>query len=297
MLGRHHLSISVFTVLPFIIPLFFLNTQNVLVYSIALLVAVVVGSLLPDSDCGGKPKLYYDFGIIYDLMIPIQKIVVFLFKLSGIKKRLNLQYEVNHEHRGIMHSPIGILISSLLLTLVVLIFMLIGKFTNLITLSLIFAGLVIGQLLHILEDSCTVSGINWKFPFGTKELKGRICTFEKQEGKVDIRAGLYQNILGGFSFLLLLGFSFKLLDFSPYLIYLGITLIIIALWFFFYSLSKSGNNIWYRDKEKVMTAKRNWNRMQRNLVKNSFGSDHSHHRKKHRRKKKYRNDVDWIMKV
>lgn len=269
--------------MPFIIPLFFLNTQNAIVYSIALLVAVVVGSLLHDSDCGGKPKLYYDFGIIYDLMIPIQKIVVFIFKLSGIKKRFNLQYEVNHEHRGIMHSPIGIIISSLLLTLVVLIFMLIGKFMNLITLSLIFAGLLIGQLLHILEDSCTISGINWKFPFGTKELKGKIYTFEKQEGKIDIRAGLYQNILGGFSFILLLAFSFKLLEFSPILIYIGIIFIVIGLWFLFFSLSKSQSRIWYRDKEKVMTAKRNWNRMQRNLVKNTVGSNNHYHKKRHRR--------------
>ena len=63
-------------------------------------------------------KLYYDFKFVYDIMLPLQKSVVWIFDRLNLKHKLNLEYEVKHEHRGIMHAPIGILISSIVLTFI-----------------------------------------------------------------------------------------------------------------------------------------------------------------------------------
>jgi membrane-bound metal-dependent hydrolase YbcI (DUF457 family) len=61
---------------------------------------------------------------------------------------------------------------------------------------------MLGQFLHLIEDTCTVSGINWKFPFGEKILRGNIYTFDKFENKKDIRPTLYEYMFIGFSFIL-----------------------------------------------------------------------------------------------
>lgn len=184
MLGKEHVSISVATIIPFIIPLIFSGNVEYPIYYITLLIAVTIGSLTPDADCGGKPKLYYDFKLIYDIMLPLQKAVIFAFRSLSLKYDLNLEHEVNNRHRGIMHAPIGIFLSSLILTLISALFgFFIFQGINLIMVLLIFIGLLFGQFLHLLEDSCTVTGINWKFPFGTKLLNGKIYTFSKIKGK------------------------------------------------------------------------------------------------------------------
>lgn len=146
MLGKEHVSISLTTIFPFIVPMIFLGIGDYPFYSFSLLFGVVIGSLIPDADCGGKPKLYYDFKLVYDIMIPLQKTVIFVFNNFNLKHKLDLEYEVKNEHRGIMHAPIGILISSLALTLLAVIFAFVFlKGLNLITLLLfVFAGLLFG---------------------------------------------------------------------------------------------------------------------------------------------------------
>jgi membrane-bound metal-dependent hydrolase YbcI (DUF457 family) len=267
MLGKHHLSISILTILPFLIPLLFLGNQNYVSYFIAVLFSVAVGSLMPDADCGGKSKLYYDFKFVYYLMLPIQKFTLWIFNHSKIKTKLKLKYEVDNEHRGIMHSPIGVFISSTIITLVFLIVLLIiGQF-NLILVFLVLFGLIIGQLLHLLEDSCTVSGINWKFPFGEKILKGGIYTFEKVEGKVDVRPFWYQNILIGITVLLILGYAFGLIEINIFLIYLITLTLIVLSWIVFILLSKQSAEKWNRDKKELAERRKRANQGLKDLDK------------------------------
>ena len=107
MLGRHHLAISVLIVLPFLIPFLFLNVD--LILPITFFIAVAIGSLIPDADCGGKSKLHYDFYIV-DLIMKktINPLVIKIFNLISKKKPEKFEYEVKDEHRGIMHAPIGV---------------------------------------------------------------------------------------------------------------------------------------------------------------------------------------------
>lgn len=192
MLGKDHVSITLGTVFPFTIPLIFSENSHP-VYAFCLLVAAVIGSLIPDADSDEKPKLHYDFKIIYYIMVPLHKLIVFSFNFFNLKEKMNLQYVVEEQHRGIMHSPIGVFISSFVLTLLTTI---VGYFVfhgiNATLIGFLFLGLISGQFLHLLEDSCTVSGIKWLFPFGTGELKGSIYTVNKIEGKKDIRPFLYR---------------------------------------------------------------------------------------------------------
>ncbi len=265
MLGRHHLAISVLVVIPFIIPLIFLNDIN-LTIPIAFLVAVVVGSLTPDADCGGNSKLYYDFYVIDWLMKKlITPLVLVSFKIISNKKPL--EYDVVDEHRGIMHSPSGIIISSFLLAIIFAIAVIILNTFNFLTALMIFLGLLIGQLLHLMEDSMTVSGINWGFPFKEKISKGKIYTFPKIDGKKDIRPGIFVYSLGIFSFILFFILALKIIEISLWLIYLLILICVSLIITINISIAKSERNFWYKDKEKLRQMKRK----QRAFLRN-FGS-------------------------
>lgn len=257
MLGKQHISITLATIFPFLIPMLFSDNSNYFLYFVAIAIASLVGSLTPDADCGGKSKLYYDFKFVYDIMQPLQKFVIFGFKKLNLKYKLNLEYEVNNEHRGIMHAPIGILISSLVLTFIAfLVTLVFAKESSLIVSVIVFIGLLIGQFLHLLEDSCTVAGINWKFPFGTKELKGNIFTFQKFEGKKDIRPAVFEYSLWSITLVLFIGYAFELINFLLPIVYILISLTIISIWILIIYLSKTEKKYWYQDIEKIKKIKK-----------------------------------------
>lgn len=188
MLGKDHVSITLGTVFPFTIPLIFSDNSQPL-YAFCILVAAFIGSLIPDADSDEKPKLHYDFKIIYYIMVLLHKLIVFSFTFFNLKEKMNLQYIVEKQHRGVMHSPIGVFISSFVLTLLTtIISYFIFHEINATLIGFLFLGLISGQFLHLLEDSCTISGIKWLFPFGTWELKGSIYT----GNKIDRRKEGYQ---------------------------------------------------------------------------------------------------------
>jgi membrane-bound metal-dependent hydrolase YbcI (DUF457 family) len=252
MLGKDHVSITIGTVLPFIIPMI-ISDHAQPVYALCILITALIGSLMPDADSEGKSALYYDFRIVYYVMRPLYKLIVFCFRLFNIKEKMNLEYAVEEKHRGVMHSPIGVLISSLVLTtLLAIADYAIFNEINTEIIGLLFLGLMAGQFLHLLEDSCTVSGINWLFPFGTLKLKGSIYTGTKVEGKTDIRPFFYNIALLFFSAALVI-FHFmgqiNLKDPDIYsFIFAGVTLI----WLLILLTAKINyDKLWLKDTKKV----------------------------------------------
>lgn len=257
MLGKDHVSITLGTVFPFTIPLIFSDNSQPL-YAFCILVAAVIGSLIPDADSDEKPKLHYDFKIIYYIMVPLHKLIVFSFSFFNLKEKMNLQYVVEEQHRGIMHSPIGVLISSFALTFLTTI---IGYFIfheiNAILIGFLFLGLISGQFLHLLEDSCTISGIKWLFPFGTWELKGSIYTGNKIEGKKDIRPFLYRVALLFFSAILLILHSLGAIDVNDSDIYFLIFAVVALIWGLIFLTAKiDKDNLWVQDAKKVRKLER-----------------------------------------
>lgn len=257
MLGKDHVSITLGTVFPFTIPLIFSETSHPL-YAFCLLLTAVIGSLIPDADSDEKPKLHYDFKIIYDIMVPLHKLIIFSFTFFNLKERMNMQYVVQEQHRGIMHSPIGVFISSFVLTLLIaIISYFIFHGINATLIGFLLLGLISGQFLHLLEDSCTVSGINWLFPFGTCELKGSIYTGNKIGGTKDIRPFLYRVSLLFFSAILLILHSLGTIDVNESSVYLLIFVVVMIMWGLIFLTAKIDNdNLWIHDAKKVRELER-----------------------------------------
>ncbi len=86
-------------------------------------------------------------------------------------------------HRGIMHSLLLCLISSFLIG------GLLGYSLHKFWMSI--AAFFGGTFVHLLTDSCTVSGIAWFAPFSQKRLQGIIKTNSFEEGLVFIFLLLY----------------------------------------------------------------------------------------------------------
>ncbi len=219
MLGKDHINISVAFIFTLIVPLILIGTIDMM-YPVVLLIAVLIGSLLPDADCGGKATIYYRFPIVDTFMKKfVGKSIIFIFNHLISKKKIKTEHDVKDEHRGIMHSPIGVLLSSFLLTTPLFIFALVFGLFNFMVLLMIFVGLIVGQLLHLFQDSCTVSGINWGFPFNTIEMKGSIRTFNRKDLRPKIFAGMFYVLI----ILIILGYSFEILtEIHTILVYLMI---------------------------------------------------------------------------
>jgi membrane-bound metal-dependent hydrolase YbcI (DUF457 family) len=226
------------------------------------MIAVMIGSLIPDADCGGNSALFYRFNLIDKIMKKVvNRFVIWIFNKEYVKNALKINQLIINEHRGIMHSPMGILISTIFLTIILTISLIFIQMFNLIFLILIFLGIFIGQFLHLLEDSCTIRGINWKFPLGEKEIKGKIYP-----EKVDIRPIIYSYSLGVFSFLLVIGFVFNKIKFPLFVLYPIIFLIVIFLWVIFLSISKQEEDRWLKDKNKIKSFKKISRKYNKNFI-------------------------------
>jgi membrane-bound metal-dependent hydrolase YbcI (DUF457 family) len=232
---------------------------------VGFLFSLLIGSLLPDADCGGRATLYYKFPIIDDFMKKVVgKSIIFIFGYLISKKKIETEHEVNDEHRGIMHSPIGVLVSSILLIIPIFIFALVFDMFNPIILLTILFGFIIGQLLHLFEDSCTVKGINWSFPFKTKELSGKIYTFSRDPEKRDIRPIVYAGIFYLLTGLLAIAYSFNLIDgINIFLIYFLILAYDILAFFLIIGLSKKEDTHWMFKKNTINQAKKGLRKIER----------------------------------
>jgi len=206
MLGKDHLKITFVFSVPFIVYLLLC----ILFYEFPIYIAavfpvcIIIGSLTPDADCGGKSELYYKHQGVYLLMKPIHWFILLLTQ-KLVKKYPNQFDPVKEEHRGMLHSLIGVFLSSFLLSISFSIFALILLyFSEIFPLSNVFyififgfIGLLFGQILHLAEDSCTKSGIKWFLPFSKKLIKGNISTkSEKGSERIDRRPRYFAQFLG-----------------------------------------------------------------------------------------------------
>lgn len=180
MLRKQHLALSFFIILPLVFALLLSKIGVIVFLAVFFFFCVMAGTLLPDLDSAlgmGLAKNNKFIFIVTQLLYPVTG--MFFEYLSF---RVDWKHDIRFKHRGIMHSPIGIIASSFILTLIIFIPTFLLVLTPLLTWTayvfplVIFLGLIFGQFLHLIEDSCTVSGINWKFPFGTRTIKGKIST-------------------------------------------------------------------------------------------------------------------------
>lgn len=191
--GDEHLSISLATAATVLAPLLLTIPPG---WTVAALFGVFIGALAPDADANdsaifhtrmpGKRnrRVYFlpifGYGIKYLVYYPISLPFILLLGERGMPK-----------HRGLLHSVIGLV----LMTLVV------GFYAWLLgtallgfswngTVQAFLLGLFGGAVFHLLEDSCTKSGVAWLFPFSEHRTRGRITT-----GNGDRRPMLYAGVM------------------------------------------------------------------------------------------------------
>jgi len=249
MLGKDHLNISIAFILTFLIPAFFIFPEKTS-FILIIFLSVIIGSILPDSDCKGKATIAHRFPEIDKITRKfVGKPIIFFLNFLIKEGKINVEHEVNDEHRGILHSPTGVVLSSILLMIFLTILLIIFDLFNFKIVLTIFAGLIIGQLLHLFEDSCTIMGINWGFPFKTKPLKGKIYTFSRGVGKKDIRPKMYSAIFYFLGIILFLGYSFAFLtNISIFLVYALILAYDVFAIFLIIKISQSDSSLWAKTK-------------------------------------------------
>ncbi len=230
--GRHHLTLSLLSLFLLLYPWF--SSLSTMVLALAV-IGTVAGSLAPDVDAQdtklfhmkGLPAIARMFfaGLGYLLRYLIYLPLSLLFWIA-------LGQNYRHEHRGMLHTPLGSLLMSLLLfTYTAVALLLLGRSMS-VDLLVFFAAFAGGCLLHLLQDSCTPAGIAWGFPRSNRRLRGGIRTGSRR----DPRPFLFGAILAGsLALLVVLGERFPMV--SRY----GLSIALLAgSWVFFLLLARSG---------------------------------------------------------
>jgi len=190
MKGRQHIQISIMTGLILVSP--FILTESV--SSVLLLVGIFLGSLLPDSDASDRTARHKESVLFAFDAINERLIYPIILRIFHEKKR----------HRGILHTIIGVLIFSSILTVITGLTFLIFKIP--FDFLMIGIGLIIGGLLHLMEDCCTLSGVNPFYPKYKKYIfKGTLSTNNVNERRPD--------------------------QFSTFLGFLFVSIIVASIWF------------------------------------------------------------------
>lgn len=186
MLGRQHLMLSVVTGLILIIPI-----AHILDGFIALvIIGVSIGSLIPDVDASDAAVFHRNINglnrqmgrLVNGLVGPILPVFGYTTKYMIYKPAVHVfnlfsrKYSFSEKHRSFSHSFLGVFtltaVTGLYLTPILVYLPSVSVF-HIFTFLL---GYSFGALLHMLQDSCTRTGIVWNAPFSNKRLKGSLRT-------------------------------------------------------------------------------------------------------------------------
>lgn len=174
-----------------------------------LALGLVIGSLAPDADAAdaaifhpGLPGRgtrakgfsrwilpFFGYLIRYLVYYPVWAVLRFLFG-----RRCSL------EHRGLLHSLLGTTLTALLTSAYLAIILLLTGGTGYGLLLPFGSALLAGALLHLVEDSTTVTGIRWAYPWSERTVHGSIRT-----GARDIRPPAFAVLLAAGGGMILAG--------------------------------------------------------------------------------------------
>jgi len=187
--GDEHLTISLATAAVVLVPWIATLPPEWLV---AALFGVFIGALAPDADAndsaifhtrvpGGKGKRLivlpiFGYAIRYLVYYPISLPFIAVLGERGMPR-----------HRGVLHSAIGVGLMTLVLEIYAWAIGTAGLHIAWDTGYTVFLlGFLGGAVCHLLEDSCTRSGVAWLFPLSEHRTRGRITT-----GSGDRRPAVY----------------------------------------------------------------------------------------------------------
>lgn len=215
MLGKHHLLLSLFTASIVAIPYFFLYPELVLV----IIIGVAIGSLVPDADSQdatifhGKVKgIKGELGqVINGLIAPLFPIFGYTTKYLIYKPSILIfgrillkKYTIEERHRRFLHSFPGVATATVLTGIyafVVLYLLNLFSFMYFLAFLLSYTS---GALLHLVEDSATVTGAQFNYPFSDFKVRGELKTRPDSAKNSDIFASFLFIIAGLLFFLTIL---------------------------------------------------------------------------------------------
>jgi len=185
MRGDQHVLISLFSGGVLIVPwLTVLDPVTILV----LMIGLFIGSLAPDADAPDAAIFHTRIAGLRGVTGWAANTVARFLPFFGYLIRYLEYYPLSaalwvvslgryqDEHRGLLHSLIGVLLITLLTAGYLEIFSRLVAWTHLGLLPIAAGGFLIGCLLHLIEDSCTPRGVAWFFPFTSIRIRGRITT-------------------------------------------------------------------------------------------------------------------------
>jgi hypothetical protein len=183
MRAPHHFLISVFTVLA-------LSGPAIVQFSDARLwlfpIAAGFGALLPDAD-GGDAAVFHAkikgtsrfvgrrlARFIDDFFGTINFVFLGFFGKYLLCLPYRFLVGAKARHRGVFHSVYAGLFSSVVVSsiLSVIVISFSSPTFDPLTIAFFFVGFFSGFFLHLLEDACTASGIDFLAPFGSFFLRG-----------------------------------------------------------------------------------------------------------------------------
>ncbi len=188
MLGRHHFLLSLATVSAVLLPL--LEPAGIPV--VVALLGVGIGSLIPDVDATDATIFHSDISglsgdtgrIINNLIGPFLPVfgyaTKYLMFIPSVKfyNSLFRNHNFGTEHRAFTHSILGVLTMTFLTGVYITVLMALTGELRFFLLLYFLSGYLVGNILHMLEDSVTRSGIVWNSPFSNSGIKGEISTGE-----------------------------------------------------------------------------------------------------------------------
>ncbi|MDH7593524.1 MAG: metal-dependent hydrolase [Methanomicrobiales archaeon] len=188
MKGGEHLLLSTLSSLAILIPWTGMTSAGLL---IVILCGVATGSLAPDADADRAAILTRPSRAFLYRRVCISP-VEFMLPLLGHAIRYTIYYPLSflswllygkkyrHQHRGILHSLPGAIFTSTILTLYLFLCALLAvswlQRPVEIPVFIIFASLLSGHLMHLLQDSCTIRGVRWMYPLNVMNFRGALRT-------------------------------------------------------------------------------------------------------------------------
>jgi membrane-bound metal-dependent hydrolase YbcI (DUF457 family) len=221
MLGRNHIALSVFSVALVAAPL--LADQPYVVAT--LLAGVALGALLPDLDSASMRLLKSKVAPTWLLETVARKV---LFTVLRVVYRC-LFTRFDPEHRGSMHTILGVALTSLIIGGAAYLGLTYAGYWSEEWLWFL-AGLPLGGLMHLVEDSTTRWGISPFEPVWEHRFRGRITTGNRRDLRPDIFSAVLAMALGGVMYLDLVR------GFAKVGVLAGVTLL--SAWGIFYIVAK-----------------------------------------------------------
>lgn len=213
MLGRHHLLLSLGVGASLLVPWF--SEYSLLVC--VMIVGVAIGSLIPDVDAedaaifhGDLRGLSGDIGrTINDLIAPIFPVFGYATEYLIYKPMVRIYgrtllrgYDLKEKHRGLLHSWIGIVSATAMTGLYMTPLLIYLELFDSLFLAGFLGAYILGAFLHLLEDSCTKTGVTFNHPFSRKRLHGQLTTTARPEDtKWPRRFIVFHGALAGSLFL------------------------------------------------------------------------------------------------